>query len=101
MRLNSLNCDKAICPTAAQQLEMIQKVLECASVGSPPYIVEYGGPSLHGDALEDGEDSKQDVVELSDAVVWADPGIAAVIISRTLTHSAGELQHRGVHRLVF
>ena len=33
------------------------------------YVVEHVGPSLHGDALEDGEHGEQDVVELGDAVV--------------------------------
>lgn len=64
------------------------------------YVIEHGGPSFHGDALEDSKHSKQDVVELSDAVIRADPGIAAVVAGRTLTHAARELQLRGVHRLV-
>lgn len=48
------------------------------------YKVEHVCPSLHGDALEDGEHSKQDVVELSDAVVWSKPA--------TLTHCAVRTQ---------
>ncbi len=37
------------------------------------YPVENVGPALHGDALEDGENSKQDVVKLGDAIVWSQP----------------------------
>lgn len=40
---------------------------------SGTYIVEQVGPALHGDTLEDGENSKQDVVELGDAIVWSLP----------------------------
>lgn len=40
---------------------------------SSTYIVEQVRPALHGDTLEDGEDSKQDVVKLCDAVVWSQP----------------------------
>ncbi len=65
------------------------------------YIVENSGPSLHGDALEDSENSKQDVVKLSDAVIRADPRVAAVVIGRTLTHTTRELCLRGVHCLIF
>lgn len=64
------------------------------------YVIEHGCPSFHGDALEDGEHSKQDVVELSDAVIRANPGIFAAVAGRTLTHATRELQLRGVHRLV-
>lgn len=65
------------------------------------YKVEHVCPSLHGDALEDSENSKQDVVKLSDAVIRANPSIAAVVVGRTLTHATRELQLRGVHGLVF
>lgn len=64
------------------------------------YVIEHGCPAFHGDALEDSEHSKQDVVELSDAVIRADPGVAAVVAGRTLTHTARELQFRGVHCLI-
>lgn len=65
------------------------------------YIVKDGGPSLHCDALEDGENSKQDVVKLSDAVVRTDPSVAAQVAGGTLANATGELQLRRVHRLIF
>ena len=55
------------------------------------HIVEHGGPALHGDALEDGEDSKQDVVKLGDAIVGADPGFTAGVLVRALPHPTREL----------
>lgn len=64
------------------------------------YIVQYSGPSLHGDTLEDSENSKQDVVKLSNAIIRANPSITAVVAGRTLTHATRELQLRGVHCLV-
>ena len=66
-----------------------------------PYIVEYSGPSLHGDALEDSENSKQDVVKLGDAVIRANPSMVAGVFGRTLTNAAWELKLGRVHRLVF
>lgn len=56
------------------------------------HVVENSRPSLHGDALEDGEHGKQDVVELRDAVVGPDPGVSAFVLLRTLPHSAGKGQ---------
>lgn len=41
------------------------------------HIVEDVGPSLHGDALEDGEHSEEDVVEVGDAVVGPLPVLPA------------------------
>ncbi len=76
-------------------------VCVCVCVCELSHIVEYSGPSLHSDALEDSENSKQDVVKLSDAVIGADPSIAAGITGRTPTHATRELQLRGVHCLVF
>lgn len=64
-------------------------------------IVKDSGPSLHCDALEDGENSKQDVVKLSDAVVRTDPSVAALVGGGTLANATGELQLRRVHRLIF
>ena len=72
----------------------------CVCVWAPSYIVEYSGPSLHGDALEDSENGEQDVVKLSDAVIRADPPIAAVVASGTLTHATRELHLRGVNCLI-
>lgn len=72
----------------------------CVCVCKLSYIIEYSGPSFHGDALEDSEDGKQDVVKLSDAVVRANPRVAAVVVGRTLTHATRELQLGGVYRLV-
>lgn len=43
------------------------------SVRINTYIVEQVGPALHGDTLEDGENSEQYVVELGDAIVWSKP----------------------------
>lgn len=40
---------------------------------SSTYPVEQFSPALHGDTLEDGENSKQDVVELGDAIVRSQP----------------------------
>ena len=65
------------------------------------HIIENSGPSLHGDALEDGENSKQDVVKLSDAVVRTDPGVTARVAGGTLAHATGELQFRRDHCLIF
>lgn len=64
------------------------------------YIIENSGPSLHGDALEDGENSKQDVVKLSDSIVWTDPGVTAHVAGGTLANTTGELQLRWVHCLI-
>lgn len=72
----------------------------CMCVCVMPYIVEYSGPSLHSDALEDSENSKQDVVKLSDAVIGANP-IVAGVFGRTISHATRELQLRGVQCLVF
>lgn len=52
---------------------------------SPPHPSREGGahpiedvsPSLHGDALEDGEHSKEDVVKVGDAVVGPLPVLPA------------------------
>lgn len=48
-----------------------QVVTEC--VIRSTYIVEQFSPALHGDTLEDGENSKQDVVKLGDSIVWSLP----------------------------
>lgn len=48
------------------------------------HVVEHICPSLHGDALEDGEDGEQDVVKLGDAVVGSKPA--------TSTHRAVKTQ---------
>lgn len=55
------------------------------------HVVEHGGPALHGDALEDSEHSKQDVVKLGDAVVGADPGVMAGVLVRALPYPTREL----------
>lgn len=65
-----------------------------------PYIVENSGPSLHGDALEDGKDCKQDVVKLGDAIIRSDPGFCAGIFGWTLTNATRELVLRRVDRLI-
>lgn len=65
------------------------------------YIIEDSGPALHCDALEDCEDSKQDVVKLSDAVIWTNPGVATRVAGGTLANTTGELQLRRVHCLIF
>ena len=39
--------------------------------------VEDRGPALHGDALEDGEHGKDDVVEAGDPLVWTLPVLQA------------------------
>lgn len=61
-------------------------------VNSATDIVENSRPSFHGDALEDGEHSKQDVVKLSDAIIGPDPGVSAFVLLRTLPHSTGKRQ---------
>lgn len=54
-----------------------QVVTECVNVFQTlfrsTYIVEQFSPALHGDTLEDGENSKQDVVKLGDSIVWSQP----------------------------
>lgn len=47
------------------------------------YPVEQFSPALHGDTLEDGENSKQDVVELGDAVVRSEPAASTHRAVRT------------------
>lgn len=64
------------------------------------YIVENSSPALHGDTLEHREHCKEDVVELSDAVVWPNPRAITVVFVRTSAHSAGKFHFRGVHCLV-
>ena len=39
--------------------------------------VEDRGPALHGDALEDGEHGKDNVVEAGDPLVWSLPVLQA------------------------
>ena len=73
---------------------------DSAGANSAAHVVEDSRPSLHGDALEDGEHGKQDVVKLRDAVVGADPGISAFILVWTFPHSARKRQLWGVHSLV-
>lgn len=45
---------------------------------SGTHVVEHGGPPFHGDALEDGQHRKKDVIELRDPVVRADPVLAFI-----------------------
>ncbi len=47
------------------------------------YEVEHFCPSLHGDALEDGEHGEQDVVKLGDAVVGSEPATSTHCAVRT------------------
>lgn len=47
------------------------------------YVVEQVSPALHGDTLEDGEDGKQDVVKLCDAVVGSQPVLSTHRALRT------------------
>lgn len=53
------------------------------SVDGLTHEVEHVGPSLHSDALEDGEHGEQDVVELGDAVVWSEPAASTQRAVRT------------------
>ena len=48
-----------------------------ALLGSNPYPVQNVCPPFKGDALEDGEERKSEVVEVGDAVVGALPVLAA------------------------
>lgn len=64
----------------------------CSSSGLNIHIIEHSRPSLHGDALEDGEYSEQDVIELRDAVIGPDPGVIAVVLLRTFPHSTCKRQ---------
>lgn len=50
------------------------------------HIVQHGGPPFHGDALEDSQHSKKDVIELGDPVVGADP-VPAFITSWAALHA--------------
>ena len=52
------------------------------------HIVEEVGPPFHGDALEDGEDGEEDVVELRDPIIGTNP-LPALIARRTALHPAG------------
>lgn len=70
----------------------------CVCAGT--HVVEHGRPALHGDALEDSEHGKQDVVELGDAVVGTDPAAVAVVFVRAPPHAARKLRLGRVHRLV-
>lgn len=47
-------------------------------VASQTYVVQHVCPSLHGDALEDGEHGEQNVVELGDPVVGSNPPFPTV-----------------------
>lgn len=69
-------------------------------LNSCAHIIENGRPPLHGDALEDSENGKQDVVELRDAIIGTDPGVVAFIALWTLPHSAGKRQLWRVNSLV-
>lgn len=44
-----------------------------ATTDEGTYIVEDVHPSLHGDALENSENSEEDVVKVGDAEVGSDP----------------------------
>lgn len=67
-------------------------VMTAAELSGCAHVVEDGRPPLHGDALENGEHGKQDVVELRDAVVGADPGVVALVTDGAPPHAAGERQ---------
>lgn len=56
------------------------------------YVVKNSRPSFHGDALEDCEHGKQDVVKLRDAVIGPNPGVVAVVLLWTVPHAARESQ---------
>lgn len=71
---------------------MVGEVKTAAELSGCAHVVEDGRPSLHGDALENSEHGKQDVVELRDAVVGADPGVVALIAHGAPPHPAGERQ---------
>lgn len=57
------------------------------------HIVQKVRPALHGDALEDGENGKQDVVKLRDSVVWPEPVFFTGCAVRT--EPGGELDSAG------
>lgn len=89
------NPENSFIITHLQQLCVLWVIcLGCA------HIIENGRPSLHGNTLEDGEHSKQNVVELRDAVVGPDPGVVAVVHLWTFPHSAGERQLWRVNSLI-
>lgn len=52
--------------------------------GLATHVVQDCGPPFHGDALEDGQHSEEDVVELRDPVVGTDPLPALVARGATL-----------------
>lgn len=58
------------------------------SHGVRAHIVEEVCPPFHGDALEDGQHSKEDVVELRDPIVGTDPLPAFIAWGATL-HPTG------------
>lgn len=60
------------------------------------YPVQNGGPPLHGDALEDGEHGKANVIKVCDSVVRPIPGIEA----RRVVGVADEAASRSRSRIV-
>lgn len=72
----------------------------CSSCGLNIHIVENSRPSLHGNTLEDGEYSEQDVIELRDAIIGTDPGVIAVVLLWTFPHSTCKCQLRRVDSLI-
>lgn len=53
---------------------------------SSTHIVQHGGPPFHGDALEDGQHSKKDVIKLGDPIIGANP-VPAFITSWAALHT--------------
>lgn len=70
-------------------------VRDICDPSSPPptYPVENLRPSLHGDALEDGQHGEEDVVEGGDAVVGPLPALLALGGGRT---DVGALRRLGL-----
>lgn len=50
------------------------------------------GPSFHGDALEDSKYGEQDVVKVSDAIVWSFPLFAFLTLRAIGTQPSWRLQ---------
>lgn len=82
-------------PPVPQNNQMFQTTSEASSEGSslllqPPgsstHIVQHGGPPFHGDALEDGQHSKKDVIKLGDPIVGANP-VPAFVTSGAALHT--------------
>ncbi|KAL0590505.1 Tigger transposable element-derived protein 1 [Plecturocebus cupreus] len=66
-----------------------------SQLSTSTHIVQHGGPPFHGDALEDSQHSKEDVIKLGDSIIGADP-VLAFITSGAALHTtwANDSEHQ-------